>query len=79
MDLFIIRHGQSEADILNVMEGRANFNLTPLGYKQAELMAEWLTSNYHIDKIYSSPLKRAIQTAETINKRINTGIIYDDD
>ena len=44
MDLFIIRHGQSEADILNVMEGRADFNLTPLGYKQAELMAEWLTS-----------------------------------
>ena len=79
MDLFVIRHGQSEADILEVNEGRADFNLTPLGRKQAELMAKWLTSNYHIDKIYSSPLKRASQTAAAINQYINTGIIYDDD
>ena len=40
MELLIIRHGQSEADILNVIEGRANFNLTDLGYQQAELMAD---------------------------------------
>jgi len=79
MDLFVIRHGQSEADILDVNEGRADFNLTPLGLKQAELMAKWLTSKHHIDKIYSSPLKRASQTAATLNKRTNTGIIYDDD
>jgi broad specificity phosphatase PhoE len=31
MNLLIIRHGQSEADILEVMEGRADFNLTELG------------------------------------------------
>ena len=37
------------------------------------------TSKYHIDKIYSSPLKRASKTAEAINEHINTGIIYDDD
>ena len=34
MDLLVIRHGQSEADILKVIEGRANFNLIELGYKQ---------------------------------------------
>ena len=42
MDLLIIRHGQSEADILNVIEGRADFNLTELGQQQAALMAEWV-------------------------------------
>jgi hypothetical protein len=26
MDLLVIRHGQSEADILKVIEGRANFS-----------------------------------------------------
>jgi len=30
MNLLIIRHGQSEADILKVHEGRATFNLTDL-------------------------------------------------
>jgi 2,3-bisphosphoglycerate-dependent phosphoglycerate mutase len=79
MELFIIRHGQSEADILDVYEGRADYNLTPHGFKQAELMAEWLTSKYKIDALYSSPLKRAAQTAAAIDRIINVGVIYDDD
>ena len=55
MYILIIRHGQSEADILNVHEGRADFPLTNLGIKQATVMAEALSSNYKISKIYSSP------------------------
>jgi len=42
MDLLVIRHGQSEADIIKVIEGRADFSLTELGLSQAELMAEWV-------------------------------------
>ena len=79
MDLFVIRHGQSEADILKVIEGRANFNLTELGNKQAEAMANWVKENYSINKIYSSPLNRAKQTAEYISKIFGIGIIFDDD
>jgi len=79
MDLFVIRHGQSEADILKVIEGRANFNLTELGNKQAETMANWVKENYLINKIYSSPLNRAKQTAEYISKIFGIGIIFDDD
>jgi len=79
MDLFVIRHGQSEADILKVIEGRANFNLTELGNKQAEAMANWVKENYSINKIYSSPLNRAKQTAEYISKIFGIEIIFDDD
>ena len=32
MILLLIRHGESEADILNVHEGRADFELTPRGH-----------------------------------------------
>ena len=39
MDLLVIRHGQSEADILQVIEGRADFSLTELGMRQAALMS----------------------------------------
>lgn len=79
MDLLIIRHGQSEADLLNMNEGRADFSLTQLGLRQAELMAEWVTANYQVGKLYSSPLRRASQTAMAIGKRANTQVIYDDD
>jgi len=79
MNLLVIRHGQSEADILEVMEGRADFNLTDLGKKQALLMADWIAQNYKVDKIFSSPLKRASQTATILSERIGIEIIYDDD
>lgn len=63
MRLLIIRHGESEADILNVHEGRADFELTERGHLQAEAMSEYVRQNYHVSKIYHSTLKRAAQTA----------------
>ncbi len=79
MNIIVIRHGQSEADILNVHEGRADFSLTKLGHKQALAMANFISSNYNINKIYSSPLKRASETAEFLSNRINIPIIYEDE
>lgn len=79
MDLLVIRHGQSEADILKVIEGRADFGLTELGQKQAEAMAKWVKEHYSINKILSSPLKRAKQTAGYISKITGIEIQFDDE
>ena len=79
MNLLVIRHGQSEADILNVNEGRADFSLTALGETQAKLMAEWVSQKYSINKIFASPLKRASQTAKILSERMGIDIVYDDD
>ena len=35
MKLLVIRHGESEADLLDVHEGRADFSLTERGLRQA--------------------------------------------
>ena len=78
MYILIIRHGQSEADILNVHEGRADFPLTNLGIKQATVMAEALSSNYKISKIYSSPLLRAKETAQSLSKATHAPITFED-
>lgn len=64
MRLLVIRHGESEADILNVHEGRADFELTDRGHKQAEAMSKYIKENYPVNKIYFSTLKRAAQTAK---------------
>lgn len=66
MKLLVIRHGQSEADIRRVCEGRADFPLTGQGLDQARRIARWLNDQARPSRIYSSPLLRARQTAEAI-------------
>ncbi|MEG0895412.1 MAG: histidine phosphatase family protein [Oscillospiraceae bacterium] len=78
MRLLVIRHGESEADLMDVHEGRADFNLTPKGHIQAEAMANWVKGKYKVNKIYCSTLKRAYQTAEHLSKAIEVPIITDE-
>ena len=42
MEILIVRHGQSIADIENRYEGRADFELTELGCKQAKSLSKWI-------------------------------------
>ena len=79
MLLIIIRHGESEADILRVHEGRADFELTERGHRQASAMAEYVKNNYGITKIYASTLKRAAQTAKHLSDETGAEIIFDED
>ena len=67
MQLLLIRHGESEADLLDVHEGRADFALTERGHRQAQAMAQYVAENYHIDRIYASTLTRAMQTARHLS------------
>ncbi len=77
MQLLIVRHGESTADLEDRLEGRADFPLTKRGCKQANLVAAWIKDNYKIDIILSSPLKRAAKTAEYISDATDTEIIFD--
>ncbi|MFE8700632.1 histidine phosphatase family protein [Cytobacillus sp. FJAT-54145] len=63
MELLVIRHGQSEADLLGVHEGRADYPLTALGERQAFKMAEYIYKHFPPDVILTSPLIRARRTA----------------
>lgn len=78
MRLLIIRHGESEADILDVHEGRADFELTERGHRQAEAMSEYVSHNYRIAKIYHSPLKRAAQTAGHLSLKTQLPLISEE-
>jgi 2,3-bisphosphoglycerate-dependent phosphoglycerate mutase len=61
-------------DLLVIRHGQSE-----LGHKQAEVMAGWIKGNYSINKIYSSPLNRAKQTAEYISKITGIEIKFEDD
>ena len=79
MKILFIRHGESEADLLDVHEGRADFSLTDKGHEQAEKLAIWLSEKFQITKLYASTLKRASQTAQHISDACNISVQYKDD
>ena len=72
--LIIVRHAQAEGNISRHFHGWTDSNLTDLGHIQAELAAKKL-ADMPIDVIYSSTLKRALQTAEHIARIKNLEII----
>ena len=63
--LYIIRHGQTEMNSRHVLQGRSDFALNEAGLAQAREAAARLRG-VRFDRVYSSPLRRAIQTAEQI-------------
>ncbi|MGM8214815.1 histidine phosphatase family protein [Bacillaceae bacterium W0354] len=77
MELLIIRHGESEADLLGVHEGRADFPLTKKGLEQARRMGEFVARNYPLELILASPLKRANQTATILQENTACPLIVD--
>ncbi len=63
--LIIVRHAQSESNQYKFYAAATNVNLTEKGRRQAERTAEFL-KNHHIDRAYTSPMVRVIQTAKPI-------------
>jgi len=74
--LILVRHGQSEGNLVRSFLGHTDLDITELGHKQAECTAEYLKDE-KIDVIYSSDLKRAWNTAEHIAAKKNLSIIAD--
>lgn len=77
MKLYLIRHGQTEGDLKNVIECNADFDLTELGYKQTELLIKELDKYSPFDLIYSSDLQRAKNTAKKIAEKFNLTLKVD--
>lgn len=63
--IYIIRHGQTELNTRNALQGRSDHPLNETGIRQAEEAAERL-KGVRFDAVYSSPLIRALRTAEII-------------
>ncbi|MDP4172316.1 MAG: histidine phosphatase family protein [Bacillota bacterium] len=79
MELLLIRHGQSEADLLGVHEGKADFPLTELGQRQAKKMAHYVTQFFPPDLIVTSPLIRAKHTALLLQNSVGCELLEEND
>jgi len=72
MRLILLRHGESEWNLLNQFTGWTDVGLTENGMKEAKFSAKQiLKENIVINTIYTSVLKRSTHTAEIIADIIN--------
>lgn len=65
MRLYIVRHGQTDWNLNRKLQGHSDIPLNENGIKMAHETAEKF-KNVPIDYVFSSPLKRALETAEII-------------
>ena len=76
MKFIFVRHGKTHFNEINLTQGWCDSPLSALGRKQVENMSLQL-KNYHIDKAYTSPLGRAIETSEILLQSHNIAPVYD--
>lgn len=74
--IYIFRHGQTDYNVARRVMGQLDIPLNDVGRVQAAELANKLETAT-IDVIYSSPLTRAIETAQAIADKIGAPIITD--
>jgi broad specificity phosphatase PhoE len=71
--LILARHGETVWNVEKIYRGRADVNLDEVGIKQAKLLGKYL-SNWELEAIYSSSLRRALDTANIIDRYQKIGV-----
>jgi broad specificity phosphatase PhoE len=74
---YFIRHGETDWNVERRLQGSSDIPLNAKGREQAHLAAQ-NTADLPIEIIVSSPLSRALETAEIINTNFNVELIVDD-
>lgn len=71
--LFLIRHAQTYSNLEGKLQGQKDSALTPEGYRQIEALVKRLRilhSHLPFKAVYSSPISRALITAESISENL---------
>ncbi len=77
--LYLIRHAQTAHNLNGVVSSNDDTDLDEKGLDQANKLALRMKSQFPIDAIYSSPLARAMKTAEIIADAVNRKVSFYDD
>ena len=77
MKIYLIRHGVTDANKRKSLQGRTDISLNEQGRELARITSEGL-KNINFDIIFTSPLKRARETAEIIRGNRNIPLIEEE-
>ncbi len=76
MRLFCVRHGETFHNLQGRIQGQSDSQLSPLGLRQFERVAE-LFASHEIDAVIASPLSRARRSAELVAQRLKLEVELD--
>jgi alpha-ribazole phosphatase len=68
--LILVRHGRTPANAEGLLQGRLDQDLDEHGRAQAVAVAAYLQRECDVAAVVSSPLRRAVQTAEALDRPI---------
>lgn len=75
--IYLVRHGESEANREGRYQGRRDSPLSARGHRQAAALAGELGAS-NVTCVISSPLRRCVETAVPIASRLGVALGYDD-
>ncbi|MCI8925064.1 MAG: histidine phosphatase family protein [Lachnospiraceae bacterium] len=70
MKLYLVRHGETDWNLQNRIQGQTDTPLNEQGRRQAQELAMKLKEKHHISSLYSSRQKRAFETAQVVGRMI---------
>lgn len=73
--IFLVRHGYSIGNEKDLITGHYDCDLNEVGFKQAELVGEYIAKNLHVDAFYSSDLCRAVNTIKPVADALHMPVI----
>ncbi len=77
--LLLIRHGETDANAAGIWQGATDHPLNTRGLAQAHAVAQRVArEESHVAAIYTSPLRRARQTADIIAQALGHVPVYED-
>jgi probable phosphoglycerate mutase len=75
--IVLVRHGETDWNLERRYQGHLDPPLNAAGRAQSEELAELLAAE-RIDAIYSSDLRRALETAEIVGARLGLPVVTDE-
>ncbi len=76
MKLFCVRHGETFYNLAGRIQGQSDSELSPLGQRQCQAVAEAL-GTLAVDAIIASPLRRAFDSAQRVADKLKVPVQVD--
>jgi 2,3-bisphosphoglycerate-dependent phosphoglycerate mutase len=76
MKLICVRHGETFYNLAGRIQGQSDSDLSPLGQRQCQAVAEALAA-VKADAIISSPLRRALESAQCVADKLKLTVATD--
>ena len=70
--LILIRHGETDWNVEGRWQGHRDLSLNEKGHEQAHLAAGFVRSEFDIQNVWSSDLKRCMETARPLEMPVTT-------